>query len=108
MLVTLTIVGLVSIAILELWRRAIAQRTPRWVTVGVVASYVVLAGGIAFAWWGVIHAFGAVANTESSEKASMLANGISRALTGAAIGLACAIVAATMLASVTLRRRARD
>jgi hypothetical protein len=103
-LATLTIVGLVSILILELWRRTIAKRTPRWITNSVVASYVALVGGIAFAWWGVIHAFGGVATTEASEKASMLSNGISQALTGAAIGLACALVAAVLLAIVTLRR----
>jgi hypothetical protein len=101
---TLTIVGLICIVTLEVWRRAVAKRTPRWVTRAVIASYFALVAGIVFAWSGVIHTFSAIADASPADKASQLAAGISRALNGAAVGIACALVAASLLAVVTLRR----
>jgi hypothetical protein len=101
------VAAVVAICLLEAWRRSVAPRTPRWIAGAVIASYVAIVGGVMFTWFGLQHAFGAVATTESSAKATLLAEGISHAMYGTAAAIACALAAAILLAVVTLRRATR-
>jgi hypothetical protein len=96
------VLGLV--AVLEIWRRAVAHKAPGWVVPVMVAVYAAIAAGVGVTWFGLRNAFDTVAEADPGNKASMLATGISHAMYGTVVAIACALVGAALLVWVSVRR----
>ena len=90
---------------LEVWRRSLRHRTPQWVYVISALLVMAIAGGIGYAQWSMSRAVAALSEDDASEKATNLADGISRAMNGNAIAIACALLAVIVLAIATWRAR---
>jgi hypothetical protein len=94
---------------LELWRRYLARagKLPRWASFAILGGYAITAGGVAFSYHMLHRAFDAVAESDAGNKASMLANGISHAMTGNAIAIAGILTSAILLCVFAARPKAQ-
>ena len=101
----LIIIAIPVIIGLELWRRSLRHRTPRWMYVVAALLEMAIAGGIAYAQWMLSAAVAQISSDNGSEKATNLARGISRAMTGNAVAIACALAAVIVLVIATWRAR---
>ncbi len=101
----LIIIAIPVIIGLELWRRALRHRVPRWMYVIAALLEMATAGGIAYSQWMLSETVAQLARDDASEKATNLANGISRAMNANAVAVACAIAAVMVLAIATWRAR---
>jgi TRAP-type C4-dicarboxylate transport system permease small subunit len=102
---TLIIIAIPVVIGLELWRRSLRHRTPRWMYVTSALLVMAIAGGIAYSQWMLSQAVAQLSRDDASEKASHLSHGISRAMTGNAVAIACALAAVIVLAIATWRAR---
>lgn len=102
---TLIIIAIPVIIALELWRRSLRHRTPRWMYVVAALLEMAIAGGIAYAQWMLSQTVAQLERDNASEKATNLASGISRAMIGNAVAIACALAAVIVLVIATWRAR---
>ena len=104
----LIIVAIPVIIGIELWRRSLRHRTPRWIYVVAALLEMAIAGGIAYSQWMLSAAVAQLSSDNPSSKASNLAHGLQRAMTGNAVAIACCLLAVIVLAIATWRARDRD
>jgi multidrug efflux pump subunit AcrA (membrane-fusion protein) len=104
---TLLIVALVAIAGLELWRRALRPRAPRWVHVAAIALGAGAGASAAYAQWQLSRTATLVTTSDASEKSTVLARGIARAMNANAFAISGLILAALVLGVGTYVARRR-
>ena len=99
------IIAIAVIIGLEIWRRSLANRTPRWVHVVTFALFAMIAGAVMYTWWALGHLFESISDEAAGNKTSVLSRGISHAMLGNAIAVGSVIVAVLVLAIATWRAR---
>lgn len=100
------VVVLGLLVVLELWRRRLRHRAPRWVHLAAIALFAATAGGLAYTASALDALFGSLDRVETAEKATYLARKIATALRGEALSIAALLVAVVVLAIGTwLARR---
>lgn len=90
---------------LELWRRSLKNRAPRWMYIVAALLVMAIAGGVAYSQWQLSHLREVIKDVEVSYKASVLSEGISSAMTGNAIAFVCTVAAICMLGFATWKAR---
>ena len=99
------IVAIAVIAALEVWRRTLRNRAPRWIHVVTMLLLASIACGVAYTQWALGGLAESLAGDDPANKATNLARGISRAMNGNAIAAASAILAALVLGIAAWRAR---
>lgn len=102
---TLLIIAIPVILVLELWRRSLRHRAPRWMHVVAALLVMAIAGGVAYSQWELSHLAERIGDVDASSKASRLAGGLQTALMGNLIAFASAIAAVILLAIATWKAR---
>jgi TRAP-type C4-dicarboxylate transport system permease small subunit len=102
---TLLVIAIPVIIGLEVWRRWLRHRVPRWMYVIAALLEMAVAGGIAYAQWMLSQTVAQLSNDDPANKASNLSHGISRAMTGNAVAIGSALAAVIVLAVATWRAR---
>jgi hypothetical protein len=88
---------------LELWRRSLLDRAPRWVHSVIVGLFLAAVVGVAHTLWSVPRAFESLGTMHPANKATELSNAISTAMHGAVVGMGCTLLAIIVLAIATWR-----
>jgi hypothetical protein len=101
----LIIIAIPVIIGLELWRRTLRHRTSRWMYVLAALLEMSIACGLAYSQWMLSQTVAQLSSDEPGNKATNLANGLARAMTGNAVAIACALAAVILLAIATVRAR---
>ena len=95
---------------LELWRRALRGRTPRWVHVIAILSSIEIVVGVIYAEYQLYQALHHVTSANASNKATMLANDISRAMRSNAVAIVGVLleIIVLVIGTVLARRTAHS
>ena len=106
---TAVVIAIFVIVGLEVWRRSLRHRAPTWVHIVTVVLLAIVGGGVAYTQWQLSRVMASIDATNASEKATALARGMSRAMTGNALALLGVVLAAIVLGIGTyLARRIPD
>ncbi len=105
---TIIAIGAIAIVVLELWRRSLRGRAPRWVHACTFALLAGIAAGVAYSRIALGHAWEAAAAEEGGNKASVLASRISTGLDGDVAALACILITVAVLGISAWRARSQD
>jgi hypothetical protein len=92
------IVAVIAVVVLELWRRALRGRAPRWVHAVVLVLIAATAIAIGYAQITMGSLEHRLAAGDAGDKASRLATGISDAVLGDAAAIACIVIGVIVLA----------
>lgn len=92
------IVPIVVVASFEMWRRRLRNRAPRWVHLTAIGLFITIGVALGYAELRLRDSAAAWAHAEPSNKATVLATGISDAMNANAVAVAATILAAVVLA----------
>jgi len=94
---TVAIIAAVVVIGLEMWRRALRRRAPRWVHGVTLSLLPIIAGGVAYTQWQLSRLAASHVNKSWSEMMPKLRSGRARAMYGNAIAFVAVILAVVVL-----------